>query len=112
MQIIGRPFEETRVLRVAAAYERATAWRVDRPKLLPPEENEQIPKDEFSPPHDSQYKELAERVGLELTGQSLNELSAVMPLTDELVQTVRAPLVYGDEPGPTFELKSEMGARS
>jgi len=27
MQIAGRPFEETTVLRVAHAYERATSWR-------------------------------------------------------------------------------------
>jgi aspartyl-tRNA(Asn)/glutamyl-tRNA(Gln) amidotransferase subunit A len=33
MQIIGRPFEEETILRVAHAYERATAWRDRRPQL-------------------------------------------------------------------------------
>src|SRR5258708_19455146 len=41
MQIVGRPFDEPTVLRVADAYERATSWRARRPQLhgataLPP----------------------------------------------------------------------------
>lgn len=35
MQVIGRPFDETTVLRVGDAYERATAWRQRRPPLVP-----------------------------------------------------------------------------
>jgi aspartyl-tRNA(Asn)/glutamyl-tRNA(Gln) amidotransferase subunit A len=33
MQIVGRPFDETTVLRVGDAYERATSWRARRPQL-------------------------------------------------------------------------------
>jgi aspartyl-tRNA(Asn)/glutamyl-tRNA(Gln) amidotransferase subunit A len=33
LQIVGRPFEETTVLRVGDAYERATPWRARRPVL-------------------------------------------------------------------------------
>ncbi len=33
MQIIGKPFDEATVLRVAYAYERATPWRSRRPRL-------------------------------------------------------------------------------
>ncbi len=33
LQIVGRPFEEARVLRVARAYERATEWGTRRPPL-------------------------------------------------------------------------------
>ena len=33
LQIIGRPFEEARVLRVARAYERATEWSTRRPPV-------------------------------------------------------------------------------
>src|SRR5215470_11069468 len=35
MQIIGRPFDDATVLRVAHAYERATPWRERRPQLDP-----------------------------------------------------------------------------
>ncbi len=35
MQIVGRPFAETTVLRAAHAYERATEWRARRPNLDP-----------------------------------------------------------------------------
>jgi len=35
MQIAGRPFDEATVLRIAHAYERATAWRDRRPDLVP-----------------------------------------------------------------------------
>jgi aspartyl-tRNA(Asn)/glutamyl-tRNA(Gln) amidotransferase subunit A len=33
LQIVGRPFEDPLVLRVGAAYERATAWRDQRPAI-------------------------------------------------------------------------------
>jgi aspartyl-tRNA(Asn)/glutamyl-tRNA(Gln) amidotransferase subunit A len=35
MQVVGRPFAETTVLRVAHAYEQATEWRTRRPRLDP-----------------------------------------------------------------------------
>src|SRR3989442_2336340 len=35
MQIVGRPFGETTILRVSHAYERATAWHTRRPQLVP-----------------------------------------------------------------------------
>src|SRR5271155_2317611 len=35
MQVVGRPFDDATVLRVAHAYEKATAWRTKRPQLDP-----------------------------------------------------------------------------
>jgi len=35
MQVVGRPFEDATVLRVAHAYEKATPWRTRRPQLAP-----------------------------------------------------------------------------
>jgi aspartyl-tRNA(Asn)/glutamyl-tRNA(Gln) amidotransferase subunit A len=35
MQVVGRPFEDAAVLRVADAYEKATLWRTKRPHLEP-----------------------------------------------------------------------------
>jgi aspartyl-tRNA(Asn)/glutamyl-tRNA(Gln) amidotransferase subunit A len=35
MQVIGRPFDEPTILRIAHAYERATEWHTKRPSLVP-----------------------------------------------------------------------------
>jgi aspartyl-tRNA(Asn)/glutamyl-tRNA(Gln) amidotransferase subunit A len=35
MQVLGRPFGETTILRVSHAYERATEWHTRRPALVP-----------------------------------------------------------------------------
>jgi aspartyl-tRNA(Asn)/glutamyl-tRNA(Gln) amidotransferase subunit A len=35
MQVVGRPFDDATVLRVAHAYEKATPWRARRPQLDP-----------------------------------------------------------------------------
>jgi aspartyl-tRNA(Asn)/glutamyl-tRNA(Gln) amidotransferase subunit A len=35
MQILGRPFEESTILRIGHAYERATDWHARRPSLVP-----------------------------------------------------------------------------
>ncbi len=35
MQVVGRPFDDATVLRVAHAYEKATPWRTKRPRLQP-----------------------------------------------------------------------------
>jgi len=35
-QLVGKPFDEATVLKVAHAYERATSWRSIRPRLTPP----------------------------------------------------------------------------
>ena len=35
MQIVGRPFEESTILRIGHAYERATEWHTRRPALVP-----------------------------------------------------------------------------
>jgi aspartyl-tRNA(Asn)/glutamyl-tRNA(Gln) amidotransferase subunit A len=35
LQLVGRPFDETTVLRAGSAYERATSWRARRPRLDP-----------------------------------------------------------------------------
>ena len=34
MQIVGKPFDEARILRIAHAYEKATPWRRQRPSLV------------------------------------------------------------------------------
>ena len=35
MQMLGRPFGETTILRIGHAYERATEWHARRPQLVP-----------------------------------------------------------------------------
>ena len=104
MQIVGRPFDEARVIRVAAAYERETPWRGQRPAMFPADEPERAPDPEPGGSADTVYATLAQRMGLNLPAELASALAAVLPLTDEIVEAVRAPRPYGDEPGPTFRL--------
>ena len=104
MQLVGRPFDEATIIGIAAAYERATEWRDRRPELHPAAEPERIPEPEPGGSTDSVYSSLLARMGLELPPEVVAELAAVMPLTDEIVELVRAPRPYGDEPGPIFSL--------
>jgi aspartyl-tRNA(Asn)/glutamyl-tRNA(Gln) amidotransferase subunit A len=106
LQIVARPFEEAHMLRFAAAYEAATQWREHRPQLLAAGGEETVPESQFvAGQRDGVYAALAQRIGLNLDQTQLDELVAVMPTTDALVQSVRAQgLPYGKEPGPTFHL--------
>ena len=104
MQIAGRPFDEACIIGVAAAYERETSWRSERPALLSAEEPESAPDPEPGGSDDAVYAMLAERIGLDLPPKIARELAAVMPLTDEIVEAVRATRPYGVEPGTTFRL--------
>ena len=105
MQIVGRPFEESHILRVARAYEAATEWRQRRPSMHPGDEAEKPPVDAVAgSDHQAMYAALARRVGLLLDERSLRELSAVMPFTEDMLTAVRDPRPYGEELGPTFSL--------
>jgi aspartyl-tRNA(Asn)/glutamyl-tRNA(Gln) amidotransferase subunit A len=105
MQIAGPPFEEARILQVAAAYEHNTQWRASRPQLLRAEEQEVALSENYDRvAHDAPYAILARRRGLALDEQALSELSSAMAATDDLIEHVRLERTYLDEPGPTFSV--------
>jgi aspartyl-tRNA(Asn)/glutamyl-tRNA(Gln) amidotransferase subunit A len=112
MQIVARPFAEARLLGVASAYEAATDWREERPALRSGEvvTEPTTPRERITATNP--FAALAQRVGITLDEESLEQLVAVMPHTDTLIESVRGPRHYGDEPDPTFSVlpEKETGA--
>ncbi len=109
MQVIGRPFDETKVLRVADAYEKATPWRQRRPALEPG----------FAPEHPAPQApptpavtldvatqdfvaRLATRAGLTLNETQLAFLYEAAPDAFAMADRLRHPITWSDEPANTF----------
>jgi aspartyl-tRNA(Asn)/glutamyl-tRNA(Gln) amidotransferase subunit A len=110
MQIVGRPFDETTVLRVADAYERATSWRARRPQLdgatpvppLPP-----VPepaKAEITQARRDEIAALCARAGLILNERQFEQLCATAPYIDAMVGRLRKERPFDNEPMNIFRL--------
>jgi aspartyl-tRNA(Asn)/glutamyl-tRNA(Gln) amidotransferase subunit A len=108
MQVVGRPFDEATVLRVADAYERATAWRVRRPPLddttivppLPP-----IPdpaKADITPARRDEIAALCARAGLVLNERQFEQLCATAPYVEAMAGRLRKDRRFDEEPGNIF----------
>jgi aspartyl-tRNA(Asn)/glutamyl-tRNA(Gln) amidotransferase subunit A len=109
MQIVGRPFDDTTVLRVAHAYESATPWRSRRPVLdasapfstnLPP-----IPEPARADISQSRRDEIAaicRRAGLTLGERHFEQLCATAPHVEEMVGHLDRDFAFGDEPSNVF----------
>ena len=109
MQIIGRPFDETTVLRVADAYEKATPWRQRRPELEPgltpdrpaphapptPAVTLDVASQDF-------IAGLATRAGLTLDESQLAFLYEAAPDAFSMADRLRQPIAWSDEPANTF----------
>ena len=110
MQIVGRPFDDATVLRVAHAYEQATPWRARRPKLdpnasfstlLPP-----VPEPEVATLSQARRDEiaaLARRAGLTLGARHFEQLCATAPYVEDMVAHLRAPYEFHEEPATIFQ---------
>ncbi len=109
MQIIGRPFDETTVLRVADCFEKATLWHRHHPVLeagLAPERPEP-----YAPPVpavtlDAASQEFiavqARRAGLTLDESQLAFLYQAAPHAHPMADRLRQPISWSDEPANTF----------
>ncbi len=110
LQIVGRPFDETTVLRAADAYEKATEWRGRRPDLSPgPAPERPAP---YAPPTpeitlDSATQTLAAgmaaQAGLELNDTQLAFLFDAAPDAFAMAARLRQPLTWWDEPASIFQ---------
>jgi aspartyl-tRNA(Asn)/glutamyl-tRNA(Gln) amidotransferase subunit A len=110
MQVIGRPFGESTILRVGHAYERATEWHTRRPPLvraaaaphvIPP------PVLSGSADHvDAEMRDLcvkaARRAGLQLDDLMLAQLLEGAPYAVGMVQRLRRDHDLHHEPANTF----------
>ena len=109
MQVVGRPFAEPTVLRVADAYEKATKWRGRRPAIEAGTKAERPAPHTPSSPEvtlDAAAQELvagiARRAGLRLDGSQLAHLYRAAPEAFAMADRLRQPLAWSDEPANTF----------
>ena len=112
MQIVGRPFDEPTVFRVADAYERATHWRNRRPQLVPGAPLVPVdPKPEFDGvaavnEHTRQLVErLSMRAGLNLTEVQLARLGAAAPYALEMAARIPGDHTWWEGPSNVFRAR-------
>jgi aspartyl-tRNA(Asn)/glutamyl-tRNA(Gln) amidotransferase subunit A len=110
MQIVGRPFGETTILRVGHAYERATEWHTRRPQLVRGAAAPDVtPPPVLSGPGDHVEGEMrdlcvkaARRAGLRLDDLMLAQLLEGAPYALGMVQRLRRDHDVHHEPANVF----------
>ncbi|MCP5152796.1 MAG: amidase [Ectothiorhodospiraceae bacterium] len=116
MQVVGRPFDEATVLRVAHAYERATPWRERRPTIDPaaavvePEPVDPRATRPADPTGDALTADcvaLGRRAGLTLDPRQLADLRESQPHVDAMVARVRRRRAHGAEPSLAMRFPPE-----
>ncbi|WP_424140049.1 amidase [Roseomonas chloroacetimidivorans] len=111
MQVVGRPFDEETVLRVADAYERATPWRDTRPKLdpkasfstaLPP-----VPDPEPVTLNQAEQDEmvvLCRAAGItRLNERNMQHFFSAVPYMRAMLERMQRPDNFSDEPANVFQ---------
>jgi aspartyl-tRNA(Asn)/glutamyl-tRNA(Gln) amidotransferase subunit A len=109
MQIVGRPFDDTTVLRVGHAYEQATDWHTRRPPLIAgtpqpkliPKGNEPVPANLDAATRDY-ILQSASRAGLKLNDFETAILLETGPYALEMSERVRRPRDRHEEPTLVF----------
>jgi aspartyl-tRNA(Asn)/glutamyl-tRNA(Gln) amidotransferase subunit A len=105
MQVVGRPFDDATVLRLAHAYETATRWRTRRPSLdpnaafstaLPPVPEPAQP--EISAARSDEIAAICARAGLTLNDRMFRQLCATAPYVDAMVGRLRRDPEFYEEP--------------
>jgi aspartyl-tRNA(Asn)/glutamyl-tRNA(Gln) amidotransferase subunit A len=111
MQVVGRPFDDATVLRVAHAYEQATPWRTRRPQLDPDAEfSTALPP--VPDPEPAQIDAGArERVaiacraaGLTLSDRQFEAACAAAPWVIAMTSRLYRNRAYSEEPANVFQL--------
>ncbi|MGE3540076.1 MAG: amidase [Candidatus Tectimicrobiota bacterium] len=116
MQILGRPFDESTVLRIGHAYEQATVWHTRHPSLQP---GAQAPA--VTPPPtlagtaeqaDASMRAIcaqaARRAGLHLTEEQFAQLLEGAPYALAMAGRLRREHDYTDEPGNIFHFPASF----
>jgi aspartyl-tRNA(Asn)/glutamyl-tRNA(Gln) amidotransferase subunit A len=109
MQIVGRPFDDATVMKVAQAYEAATPFRSRRPALdanasfstaLPP-----VPppaQADISSARRDEIAALCKRAGLTLNERQFEQLCATAPYVDAMTERLRKKRPFHAEPSGVF----------
>jgi aspartyl-tRNA(Asn)/glutamyl-tRNA(Gln) amidotransferase subunit A len=110
MQLVGRPFDDATVLRVAHAYEKATPWRTRRPQLDPDAEFSTV----LPPVPDPEPAQIdpvtRERVavncraaGLALSDRQFDMACAAAPYVIAMTGRLYRNRAYSEEPANIFQ---------
>jgi aspartyl-tRNA(Asn)/glutamyl-tRNA(Gln) amidotransferase subunit A len=109
MQILGRPFGESTILKIGHAYEQATEWHRRRPALVPGAEAPAVappPVLSVTEPADGATRDLcasaAQRAGLRLDDQMLAQLLEGAPYALGMVERLRRDHGLHHEPANVF----------
>ncbi|MBS0642398.1 MAG: hypothetical protein JSS43_21260, partial [Proteobacteria bacterium] len=108
MQVVGRPFADATVLRVAQAYEAATPWRGQRPALVagapalpqPPVPAAEVA--EISSTRRGNIAAVVARAGLKLPEDVFEQLCATAPYVEEMVGGLGRRAEFWEEPAGVF----------
>jgi aspartyl-tRNA(Asn)/glutamyl-tRNA(Gln) amidotransferase subunit A len=109
MQVVGRPFADATVLRVAKAYEDATPWRRRRPVLqagadkLPAPPVPEPEKASISQFRRDEIALICKRRGLTLPARHFEQLCATAPYVEEMVGHLNRSWDFTDEPANVFQ---------
>ena len=105
MQVVGRPFAETTVLRVAHAYEQATEWRARRPSLDPTASfSTELPPIPDPPPADidaatrDRAASACRTAGLTLTDRQFAFVCAAAPYVEAMTGRLYRQRHWAEEP--------------
>ena len=108
MQVVGRPFADAMVLRVAKAYEDATPWRQRRPVLqagalpLPAPPVPEPATAEIGQARRDEIAALCKRRGLSVPDNHFEQLCAAAPYVEEMVGHLNRSWDFTDEPSNVF----------
>jgi len=109
MQIVGRPFGETAILRIGHAYERATEWHTRRPPLQPGAEAPAVAPppvlsvaDQAAPALRDQCAVAARRAGLRLDDLMLAQMLEGAPYALAMAERLRRDHGLHHEPANIF----------
>jgi aspartyl-tRNA(Asn)/glutamyl-tRNA(Gln) amidotransferase subunit A len=110
MQVVGRPFAETTVLRVAHAYEQATEWRGRRPRLDPDARfSAELPPVPDPEPADidgatrDRAAAACRAAGLSLSDRQFATLCAAAPYVEAMTGRLYRERHWAEEPANIFQ---------
>jgi aspartyl-tRNA(Asn)/glutamyl-tRNA(Gln) amidotransferase subunit A len=110
MQIVGRPFDDATVMRVAHAYEKATPWRAKRPELNPAAEcSTALPPVPDPEPADvdaatrDRVAIACRAAGLALSDRQFEMTCAAAPYVIAMTGRLYRERAYGEEPANVFQ---------
>ena len=109
MQVVGRPFADAMVLRVAKAYEDATPWKRRRPPLqagaspLPTPPVPAPAKAEIGQTRRDEIAAICKRAGLTVPEPHFEQLCATAPYVEEMVGHLGRSWDFGNEPANVFQ---------